>query len=89
MCEDPKKEESKVLHFRDNTLPRGLVPLEELFDFNDVARKPKMESTKANIEECNLSSEQEPKMVKLSKTLPAPIKNKYIELFKEFSDVFS
>ena len=28
-------------------------------------------------------------MIKLSKTLPAHIKLKYIELFKEFSDVFS
>ena len=34
-------------------------------------------------------SELEPKMVKLSKTLPAHIKHKYTEIFKEFSDVFS
>lgn len=37
---DPGKEEFKVLQLKDNVLPRGLVPLEELFDFNDVARKP-------------------------------------------------
>lgn len=70
-------------------MPRGLVPLEDLLDFNDVARKPKIESTEENIEECNLGSEQGPKMIKLSNTLPTSIKKKYIALFKEFIDVFA
>lgn len=78
-----------MLLFRDNVLPKGLVPIEVLFDFNDVAKNPKMESTKANVEECNIGSDQEPKMIKLSKTLPTLIKQKYIELFKEFADVFA
>ena len=43
----------------------------------------------AEVEECNIGSELKPKMIKLSKTLPAHIKIKYIELFKEFSDVFA
>ena len=63
-----------MLQSNTNYLPKGLVPLEELFDFNDVARKPKMEPTETEIEECNICSEQEPKMIKLSKTLPAHIK---------------
>lgn len=29
--------ELEVLQCKDDTLPRGLTPLEELFDFNDVA----------------------------------------------------
>lgn len=33
--------ELEVLELKDNVIPRGLVPLEELFDFNDVARSPK------------------------------------------------
>ena len=78
-----------MLQSKDDNLPKGLVPLEEIFDFNDVARKPKMEPIEAEIEECNIGSEQEPKMIKLSKTLPAHIKQKYLELFKEFNDVFS
>ena len=41
------------------------------------------------MEERNIGSEEKPKMIKLSKTLPAHIKLKYIELFKEFSDVFA
>ena len=60
-----------------------------MFDFNDVAKKPKMESTQSNVEECNIGGMKEPKMIKLSKTLPSHTKHKYIELFKEFKDVFS
>lgn len=67
---DPKKEEFDTLQLKDNILPRGLVPMEELFDFNDVAKKPKIEPTGATIEECNIGSEKDPKMIKLSKSLP-------------------
>ena len=79
----------EVLQFNDNSFPRVLAPLYELFDFNDVARNPKMESTETDVEECNIGSIEEPKMIKLSKTLPPHIKHKYIELFKEFKDVFA
>jgi hypothetical protein len=32
---------SDILHLKNNVLPRGLVLLEDLFDFNDVAKKAK------------------------------------------------
>ena len=89
MFENLDQKDLEVLQCKDDTLPRGLAPLEELFDFNDVARKPKMESTETNVEECNIGSIKEPKMIKLSKTLPPHIKHKYIELLKEFKDVFA
>jgi len=34
--------ETDIFHLKSNVLPRGLVPLEDLFDFNDVANKPKI-----------------------------------------------
>ena len=39
---DKKVTELKILHLKDNVLPRGLVPLEELFDQNDVAKRTKL-----------------------------------------------
>ena len=89
LLEHLDQKDLEVLQCKDNSLPRGLAPLEELFDFNDVARKPKKESTETDVEECNIGSVGEPKMMMLSKTLPPPIKQKYIEIFKEFKDVFS
>ena len=34
------KEDIEVLQSKDKSIPRGLAPLEDLFDFNDVAKKP-------------------------------------------------
>jgi hypothetical protein len=31
--------DSGILQLKNNVLPRGLVSLEDLFDFNDVAKK--------------------------------------------------
>ena len=72
-----------------NVLPRGLVPLEDLFDSNDVAKKPKIEAHGQDVEDCNIGTEEKPRMVKLSKSLPPGKKLKYIELFKEYLDVFA
>ena len=66
LCTNLKKEDFEVLQSNTNNLPKGLVPLEELFDFNDVARKPKMEPIEAEIEEFNIGSKKEPKMIKLN-----------------------
>ena len=60
-----------------------------MFDFNDVSRKKKMESTNIDVEEWNIGSVEEPRMIKPSKNLPPHIKQKYIELLKEFKDVFA
>jgi len=48
-----------------------------------------MEPTETGVEEHNIGDLAEPKMIKLSKTLPAHIKLQYIELFKELKDVFA
>ena len=49
-------DESDILKLKDNFLPKGLTPLEDLFDSNDVARKPKMEPVRSDIEECNIGT---------------------------------
>jgi hypothetical protein len=74
---------------KSNFLPRGLVPLKDLFDFNDVAKKPKIEANGKEVEDCNIGTEEKPRMDKLSKSLSPEKKLKYIELFKEYSDVFA
>lgn len=62
--------ESKVINLKDNHFPKGLTHLEDLFNFNDIPKKPKMEPLKADIEDYNIGTEEKPKMVKLSKSLP-------------------
>lgn len=48
-----------------------------------------MEPTRTNIEECNIGIEENPKSIKVSKSLSIMAKRRYIALFKEFIDVFA
>ena len=74
-------QDTKVINLKDNFLPKGLTPLEDLFDSNDVPRKPKMEPLKSDME-CNIGIDENPKLIKLSKSLPPTEREKYIELLK-------
>jgi hypothetical protein len=50
----------------NNHIPKGLVPLEILFDKNDVAVKGKISNGDAGAVECNIGTDKEPEFVKLS-----------------------
>lgn len=75
-----EKEEIEVLQSKDKNIPRGLAPLEDLFDFNDLAKKPTIEHIESDVEECNIGTEDKPKIIKLARSLPTDMKKKYIEL---------
>lgn len=72
--------EVEMLQLKDNNIPRGLIPLEELFGHDNVAKKPTMVPTKKGVEDINIGTIDKPKMVKLSKSLPTEVKSKYIAL---------
>lgn len=78
-----------ILQLKDNIIPKSLIPLEELFDQDDVARKPSLAPTDKGVEDVNLGTTDKPKFVKLSKALSPKVKTKYVRLLSEFSDVFS
>ena len=79
--------EDEVIDLKENFLPTGLTPLEDIFDSNGIPRKPKMQPLDAAIEDCNIGIGEKPKIIKLSKSLPPDQKPKYVDLFKEFQDI--
>ena len=79
----------EILKLKNNTIPKGLVPLEELFDNNDVAKTPKVTLNEVEVKDCNIGTEQEPKIIKLSKSLSPENRENYIRLMKDFFDVFT
>jgi len=81
--------EAEIINLKDNFLPAGLTPLEDIFDANDVPKKQKMQPLNSAMEECNIGTVEKPKMIKLSSSLPPDQKSKYVDLFKEFQDVFA
>jgi hypothetical protein len=78
-----------IVHLPSNHIPKGLVPLERLFDENDVAMKGEVSDEDVDVAECNIRTEGNPKFVKLSRSLSKEQRVEYAELLKEFTDVFS
>ena len=73
---------------KGNHIPRVLIPLENLFDQNDVARDPKMKPVDDVVEEKNIGTEENPRIIKLSKKLPVKEKEDYVNFLKRYTDVF-
>jgi hypothetical protein len=78
-----------IVQLKNNIIPKGLVLLEKLFDKNDVARNPKITANDEDFKDCNIETQENPKIIKLSKTLSPEVKQYYINIKKDFPDVFT
>ena len=78
----------KVLELKTNYIPKGLVPLERLFDNNDVVKISKKEQEQETVD-CNIGTAASPKIIKLSKHLSAEQRDRYVALMKEYVDTFA
>jgi hypothetical protein len=79
----------KFIQVKNKFIPKGLVPLEHIFDRNDVPINPTVFPKYENVEECNIGTDREPKFIKLSKEIPPKHKEKYFQLFKVYMDIFA
>ena len=77
------------IQLKNNFIPRGLIPLEIFFDQNDVAKNPKVKPVENAIEDRNIGTKENPKIVKLSKKLPEREKEEYVKLMKKYTYVFA
>jgi hypothetical protein len=78
-----------IVQLPKNYIPRGLVPLERLFDQNDVPYQPDKKEKDPVVQEYNIGGKGQPKFINLSSELTADEKSKYCSVLKEFSDVFA
>jgi len=78
-----------VMQLPTNFIPKGLVPLERIFDQNDVPTKPPDPQEIEEVSDCNLGTKEHPKFVKISKALSDRQRGMYEKLLQEFSDVFA
>jgi ribonuclease HI len=78
-----------IIHLPRHHILKGLVPLEILFDGNDVAVKGRFSNGDVDTAKCNISTQEEPKFVKLSSSLTKEKRAKYTDLLREFDDVFT
>ena len=77
-----------IVELKTNHIPRGLVPLEILFDNNYVYKGTAMKNQEEEVTECNIGTTENPKIIKLSKALAAKQKDRYVSLIKKFVDTF-
>jgi len=63
----------KILQLKGNTISRGLVPLERLFDQNYVVKEPKLTPDGDQVEEVNVGTATRPKNIRLSKNIPPEV----------------
>jgi ribonuclease HI len=79
----------RMLVLKNNQIPKGLIPLERLFNKDDMPSKTTLQPQPEEVEDCNIGTVDNPRMVKLSKFLSVENKNKYTELLKKYKDVFA
>jgi ribonuclease HI len=84
-----KVADHQIIQLPSNHIPRGLVPLERLFNGNDMAIKGRISGDDADTTECNIGTLDEPKLVKLSRGLTEEQRSGYTKLLREFADVFA
>jgi len=71
-----------IIQFPSNHIPKGLVPLERLFDTNYVAVKGKVSNQDADVVVCNIGTEKDRKFVKLSSSLSKEQRTEYAKMLK-------
>jgi hypothetical protein len=92
--ENPEKFQDKItnhhmLLLTNNHIPKGVIPLERLFYQDDIPLNSTLRPQPKEVEDCNVGTNENPKMVKISKYLLTQIKSKYVELLKQCKDVFA
>jgi ribonuclease HI len=78
-----------IVQLPNNYIPRGLVPLEKIFDHNDVPYKLDKKEKDLDVHEQNIRGEIQPKFINLSSELTVDQNSEYCSVLKEFSDVFA
>jgi hypothetical protein len=79
----------QMLVLKRNQIPKGLIPLERLFDQNDVTVKSTLQPQLKEVEDCDIGTEKQSRMVKISKFLPPKVKVKYKDLLRQYNYVFA
>jgi hypothetical protein len=92
--EYPEEFQEKIMNHRmlvlkKNQIPKGLIPLERLFDQNDMPLKSTLQPQPEEVEDCDIGTKEKPRIVKISKYLPPEMKGKYADLLEQYKDMFS
>ena len=66
-----------------------MIHLESLFNHDDIPLKSTLQPKPEEVEDCDIGTKENMRLVKLSKYLPPDIKIKYDELLRKYKYVFA
>lgn len=87
-----EEKEPEILHLKGNTIPKGMVSLESLFDKHDQFVKKKGEqksSGSSEVEKVDIGLENDPKVVLIVKCLTHRERKIFIDLLTRYINVFA
>ena len=64
-----------MLVLKNNQIPKGMIPLEMLFNQDDIPLRSTLQPQPEEVEDCDIGTKENPRLVKLSKYL-SPEKKK-------------
>jgi len=73
----------------NNYIPKSLIPLENIFDNNDIPKNSLFNTQQESVEDYNIGTHAKIKNVKILASLPKGIKDKYYNILKHYKDVFA
>jgi hypothetical protein len=79
----------EVINLQGNTLPKGCVPLESLFDKHDIFKGKWGNKRADETLEFNISTEIDPRMIKIGKGTTEKERVEILALIREFKDTFA
>jgi mRNA-degrading endonuclease RelE of RelBE toxin-antitoxin system len=84
-----ERENIEIIDVANGTLPKGIVPLENHFNRDDMYKGKPSKKINDEIIEFNIGTEESSKLVKFGKGTMTDEREKLISLIREFKDVFS
>ena len=84
-----EKESIEIIDVADGPLPKGIVPLENLFDQNDMYKGKPSNKISEEIIECNIGTKESLKLIKFGKGTMTDERENITTLIREFNDVFA
>ena len=94
--DDPdKKEEIEdddgICNLKTNTIPRGMVELERMFDKDESVkqRRPPLDVGNHDCDSFNLGSKEDPRMVKIGKVCMKKKREEILQLLTKYKDVIA
>jgi hypothetical protein len=79
----------EVVDFSNNTLQKGCVPLEQMFDMHGLYKRKPILDQSDKVLEFNIGSKIEPRMVKIGKGTTKVERNDILYLIHQFKDIFA